>query len=369
MQWASKFFGTGVLPEDLERMLSQQQRSRMGSGALMDAGIAMLANSGYSSTPQSLGQILAQGLGAGRQSFAAQGQMQQEAMQRQQAEQAQRQQAQQYEAMLAQMPPEQAALYRMFSPQEGVKAIADQRGKIALEEAKAKAKGPTLTTLQREAAQLFPDDPGSQAAWIKEQRAKPVGTTVNVNSGQPLGDPTQRFLTPEQRAQLANAGINLPAGVQYTWDPKTGRPVAVEGTVPTKEDKAGAGKVPAVNNANMLFDQMEELLDQGVATGPIAGSEIAGIPLGRAVDYDRKTLFDAFTKQVSPSLRAIFRIPGEGALSDSEQKQYNLMLPQVTYPESVNRALIANLRQLLANSVPQAEQPQQQGGWRIVGVE
>lgn len=184
MEWASKFFGTGVLPEDLERALSAQQRQRMGSGALMDAGIAMLANSGYSTTPQTLGQIVGQGLGAGRQSVAAQGQLQQEAMQRQQAEMAQRQQAQQYEAMLAQMPPEMAAAYRLLAPQEGAKALAGQRGREGLKRLEAELKQPTLTPLQREAAQLFPDDPGAQAAWIKQQRDKPTGTQLTVNTGQ-----------------------------------------------------------------------------------------------------------------------------------------------------------------------------------------
>lgn len=357
MQWANTLFGQGLLDPEIEKRLTAQQKQRMGRGALMDAGLAMLAGSGWQSQPTTLGQGLAQGMQAGRASYAGQAQMMQEQQRQAQERAAAEARARAEAEYMASLPPEMRNMAQVLGVGAFAKSRADQENKLAVEREKAKSKD-NRTSLQKEAEAIYPGDRKAQNAWIMQQRAKPTGTTVNINPGS-SGELAQRFVTPEQRAQLGQMGIKLPAGVEYVWD-KNGRPVALEGTMPNaaqqKADVANKGKSSSVQNAGMLFDQMEQLLDEGVNTGPISGSEVGGIPLGRMADYDRKTMFDAFTKQVSPSLRSVFRIPGEGALSDSEQKQYGLMLPQVTYPEEVNRQLIANLRVMLGNSVPQPDQ-------------
>lgn len=185
MEWAQRFFGAGVLPEDLEKALSAQQRQRMGSGALLDAGIAMLANSGYSSMPQSLGQILGQGLGAGRQSVAAQGAQAQEALARQQAMEQQQAQAQQWQQMLQSLPPEQQELYRLFTPQEGAKALAEQSGRERIERLKIEGRGPEMSSYAKTARDmgLTPGTPEFQemVTRLATQSKAPV---VNVNAGQ-----------------------------------------------------------------------------------------------------------------------------------------------------------------------------------------
>lgn len=358
MQWANTLFGQGLLDPEIEKRLTAQQKQRMGRGALMDAGLAMLAGSGWQSQPTTLGQGLAQGMQAGRYGYAQQAQMIAQQQQQQQERAAAEARARAEAEYMASLPPGMRKMAQVLGVGAFAKSRADQENKLAIERERAKSKD-SRTTLQKnlEAQGLTPGTPAYQQA-MRTQLAKSTGTTVNVNSGAP-SDMAQRFVTPEQRAHLGQMGIKLPAGVEYVWD-KNGRPVALEGTMPNaaqqKADVANKGKSSSVQNAGMLFDQMEQLLDEGVNTGPISGSEVGGIPLGRMADYDRKTMFDAFTKQVSPSLRSVFRIPGEGALSDSEQKQYGLMLPQVTYPEEVNRQLIANLRVMLGNSVPQPDQ-------------
>lgn len=348
-------YGGGLLDPELEKRLTPEQRRQLQREAMIQGGAAMLAGSGWSETPITLGQALGAGAMAGRQAYAgglSQMQQQQaEALKRQQAEQ-EREAANRYRQGLD---PSTQALYDVLGPREYAKQDMQTRGKIAAE----KAKTPSETTLARnlQAAGLQPGTPEFQAA-MRQQLNKPTGTTVNVGGA---GDPNRlgRLATPEEMDFMRQQGAVIPQGVVLQMTPQGWKPI--QGTGPTKAqqtvDAAAGGKSVAATNAGMLFDQMEQLLDEGLQTGPIAGSEIAGIPLGRAVDYDRKTLFDAFTKQVSPSLRTIFRIPGEGALSDSEQKQYGLMLPQITYPEEVNRQLMANLRQMLGNMAQQGQQP------------
>lgn len=220
MEWASKFFGTGVLPEDLERLLSQQQRQRMGSGALMDAGIAMLANSGYSTTPQTLGQIVGQGLGAGRQSVAAQGAMQQDAMARQQAAQQQAQRQAQWQQYLSTLPQEMQALYGLFPPEEGVKAIASQRGKEGLKRLEAELRPQEryrdLTPEEKRQRGIDPNSP----AQINEATGRLVGaqrppqTTFNISptAEGPFGSEgnkrsSELYFTMQDKAASAQQGL------------------------------------------------------------------------------------------------------------------------------------------------------------------
>jgi hypothetical protein len=249
MEWARKFFGTGIIPQDLERAMSAQQRQQMGSGALMDAGLAMLANSGYSSTPQTLGQIVAQGFGAGRQSIAAQGQMTQEAIARQQQAQQEAQQRQQYEAMLSQMPPEQAALYRMFSPQEGAKAIADERKAVNAAKARNTGSGPRTVT------------PGS-AIWDPE-----TGKVLYQN--------------PVRQSDFATVDIPLPDGrvIRGQRDPQTGNVYDLNGNMlsagprsqqaPRQAPQNAADVIKAIESESgvKLSDEQRKQVRDGLASG------------------------------------------------------------------------------------------------------
>jgi hypothetical protein len=130
-------FGVGIMDDETRKRLSAQQRKQMGQAALLDAGIAMLANSGYSSNPQTLGQVLGQGLQAGRSSTAAQGQAIQEQMALQQRAQQEEMQRQQF---LSSVPPEMRHLAAVLDPKDLAKLIAEQKGRINLEREKAALK-------------------------------------------------------------------------------------------------------------------------------------------------------------------------------------------------------------------------------------
>lgn len=361
MEWANKLFGYGLLDPELEKRLSQQQRMQMGGAAAMDAGLAMLAGSGYSRTPQSLGQIVAQGIGTGRASYAAQAAPIQEQLQRQMQAEAEEKQRQGMIQGLASMDPQMAQFAAALDPaslRQLIVGIGKERGKQTTE---------TRTNLQKEASQLFPNDPKAQSAWIREQRAKPTGTTVNLNTGAAPADPLSRIVTPEQRKALEASGVQLAPGTEYAWD-KNNIPQPIKGTEPSKSDKDREGKAPMVSNAEFLMGRLGSMLDEGLDTGPVAGSQIAGIPVGKLWDYKRKDLFERQVNQLSSQIRSIMRIPGEGPLTDYEQRQYGLTLPSVEADEQTNRVIMENLRQMMAN-MQGAAAPQQSSGWRIVGVE
>lgn len=89
-------FGIGSSPDYLSGFLSEEERRRLqeraGQNALLQAGLSMLGQSGYSRTPVSLGQILGAGGQAGLQAY--QGTLQQGAqdlMMRQRMEEMKRQ--------------------------------------------------------------------------------------------------------------------------------------------------------------------------------------------------------------------------------------------------------------------------------------
>lgn len=338
MNWLGNAFGYGLLDPELQKRLTADQQKQLQQAALMNAGIAMLANSGPSPYPTSLGQVLASGFQAGRGAYGQQASLYQKQMQEQDM-------ARSREMFRANLPEDMRQLYDVLGPDQFTKT----QGSIAVENAKAKNKAPTLTTLQREAKQLFPGDEQRQSAWIMEQRSKPTGTTVNVSSGQAPEDPLSRIVTPQQRDLLGRMGVKLRDGIEYAWD-KNNVPQPIKGTEPSKVEQDRAAKAPQAKNAEMLMSNLENMLDNGLDTGPIAGSQAMGVPLGKALDYNRKDLFERQVNQLSTQIRALFRIPGEGTLSDFEQKQYGLTLPSLQADELTNRQVMQNLRFMIRNA-------------------
>ena len=65
---------------------------------------------------------------------------------------------------------------------------------------------------------------------------------------------------------------------------------------------------------------------------------------GSVSNYQQKKRFDNLREQLSTELRTLFRIPGEGALSDKEQAQYGMQLPSTDYDEEINRQILADIR-------------------------
>lgn len=76
-----------------------------------------------------------------------------------------------------------------------------------------------------------------------------------------------------------------------------------------------------------------------------------GGTIGRVSNSQAAKEFDNLTEQMSTEMRKIFRIPGEGALSDKEQAQYGIQLPKLGNDPGLNRKIIEDLLERSRNSV------------------
>ena len=180
MQWANRLFGYGLLSDEDRKRLSQDQQNQLGNGALLDAGLAMLANSGYSYQPQTTGQALAQGVMTGRQSYAQNAQ----GMQEQMAQKAKQEQAM---AALQSLPPQWQQYASVVGPERALSEYMAQQNKIALEGEKARLKPRdsfrNLTAAEKAELGIPKDSP----AQINEATGKlsvPGGQTINVSTAQ-----------------------------------------------------------------------------------------------------------------------------------------------------------------------------------------
>jgi hypothetical protein len=126
------------------------------------------------------------------------------------------------------------------------------------------------------------------------------------------------------------------------------------------------GKVSALNNLSYLakkFEGTDETpgLLQTAQQGGWMG--VSGA-IGRVTNSQEAKAFENATEQMSTELRKIFRIPGEGALSDKEQAQYGIQLPKLGNDPKLNQEILNDLKVRAINSAnPAGVNPlQMQGG-------
>lgn len=353
--WAS-MFGIGAPQED--DLWTEEERKRLQRARMQAMGSGLLEASGWSSTPVTFGQAWANASGRGQeaQQYAEAGLMQRRQMT------AAEEQKKQWEAMLATLPPDQAANLRPLGPQEGAKALFGHRSRMEQAGAKPAAK----PNIQKEAEILFPGDPEAQRRWIMEQRNKPTGTTVTVSMP---GDSDRlgRLATPEEvKAMETQFGMKLPPGVGLQMTKNGWQPI--QGTLPTaaeeKDEVSQANKQRSLQSAEALLGQVEGLAKE-VASGP--WMEPGGVKIGAMVSQKVEQM-DRTILQLHTQVRSILRIPGEGALSDREQEAYGLAMPSARNRPETNLQLIQNLRMLLRNAANAPAQPTN-SGFSIIGVE
>jgi hypothetical protein len=95
--------------------------------------------------------------------------------------------------------------------------------------------------------------------------------------------------------------------------------------------------------ANEKGDEAKEgkrLIDVTPQGGPLG---MLGY-VGKVTDSQRGKRFDNLREQLSTELRTLFRIPGEGALSDKEQAQYGVQLPHVANDAATNEAILRDVQ-------------------------
>lgn len=101
-----------------------------------------------------------------------------------------------------------------------------------------------------------------------------------------------------------------------------------------------AGKVAAAKSMDYVIDQFKPALD-ATPQGGFMG--VSGL-IGKVTDSQAAKRFDNLREQLSTEIRTVYRIPGEGALSDREQAQYGIQLPAVTNDRKTNEQILQDLR-------------------------
>lgn len=228
-----------------------------------------------------------------------------------------------------------------------------------------------MSTLEPEEARMAAVLGPDYAKQIMQQRAAALG------GDQPAG--VQEFLfnqgNPEYmkfRQKLASLSPEAQAAAAYgkAFQSETGRAEggyqsrfsagetarvvqegAETGRSAAQSQQARQEKAPVLGAVNYLAQQFlgdpttntPGAIDK-LYSGGFMGAKSMAAPI---VDRQDRNNFESLKRQLSTQLRVIFRIPGEGTLSDRDQQDNNLMLPSVEYDPATNKAIMKNLLEII----------------------
>lgn len=179
----------------------------------------------------------------------------------------------------------------------------------------------------RETGQFVPRPSAPQAARGGRMPAA-GGAPAAVGGGQRF-----RVMTPDEVRTA-----NLPEGTSAQLDTQTGA-VKILSAVPASQRTSEANKNTAVSRVENIATRIASQLDKVYTGGPLG---VVGA-LSRVFDSQDAKLFESYRQQLSSALRAALRIPGEGALSDYEQRLYGLQLPELSQSGENNIQILQSL--------------------------
>lgn len=328
----SAWFGGGLLDQGL----TEEERRALQMQALMQGGAAMLQGSGYSDVPITTGQALGAAMGAAQGAYGkgAASLSEQRAQQRAAAEEARK-------------AAEEAAYIASLSPTEQMAARYPSLANIATKqwerenpEVDAAATGDVQTQTVNGVEYYRSGD-----SWKPVPRSARAGAAGGAGSGSAAAP---KLSVMEKRAdELAD----YEAATGEEVDEETGRFYLRTGKFPDgtkaggKAGKEAEGKAGAAASMAVPIENIRNVLDDGLSTGGVFGLEGQAQKL---FNRDRATFFDNQIQQLSADLRQIFRIPGEGSLSDYEAKQYGIQLPSLNYSPEVNKQVLQSIEQRVA---------------------
>lgn len=303
-------------------LLSPEDQKAANQQALLAAGLNLMAAGGPSTQRTSLGQALAGAASAGMQT-------------RNQAT--------------------DAALQTMLLKSQIAKANQKDRGNLV------SVVGPNgKPTLKYEA------DAEGATPWTKEGSGignyqpgdyTPESWAQFVKSNDP--NVLKRYVTPRQEyaPSFQNVTRTLSDGStqQGTFDTRSGAynwsgpivppgqksRVDAQGQAEGEATGSQAAKAPAAASFDYVVNEMERQIDNTTQGG------IGGVfgKIGSVTDYKDAQRFDNLREQLSTEMRTLYRIPGEGTLSDREQAQYGLQLPSRDNSPETNRAILRDLKE------------------------
>lgn len=279
-------------------------------------------------------------------------------------EQQERQNAQAREALAGyyMTPPEQRGqYYQQVAPKFGLPADGDHAQIVGgVIQSNPGILGPELSSkiLQKEFAQQMGEGPANVQEWEyysklppeqqqrylemrRSQKTVDLGGTIGtIGSGGQIVQQHQKTLPPERQ----------PENVQAEAEAK-----ARGGAVGDLE-----GKAPALDSFRLTKGYMLESIRSTPTGGPLGARGKAA----KVTDYQKVRQFENRKQQLSTELRTVFRIPGEGTLTDQEQAQYGIQLPDVNNEPEINEQIVNELEARVNARMrqPQAEQPAPQAG-------
>jgi hypothetical protein len=148
--------------------------------------------------------------------------------------------------------------------------------------------------------------------------------------------PGAGFGAPDQGTGEFNVSVPEAAIVSGTQERSR---VGAEGATTGAAQGDQAAKAPV----KVSFDIAANNMRDAIKKTPQGGTFGAIGKYGTLFDYQDAMAFDNASQQMSTELRTVFRIPGEGTLSDREQEQYNLQLPNRKYSAERNEKIISDL--------------------------
>jgi hypothetical protein len=293
---------------------------KLGGGVPL--ALSLLANSGYSAQPKSFGQILGQS-----------------ALQAQQMGQESENDKLRREYMQAQIQAMQAPKTRKPI------VVAGPDGKpVYIDEQEAIGKSPYLNGGDK-LGNYQPGDytPESWAEFVKTNNPVVLQRYVtprqeyspsfqNVERTKPDGS-TERGTFNTRTGEYAWSGQVVPAG--------TKKRVEAQGAAEGEAAGGQAGKAPAAASMDYVLKRFDAVLPK-TTQGGVGG--ISG-RIGTITDFENAQEFDNLREQLSTELRTVYRIPGEGTLSDREQAQYGIQLPSRLNTKRVNAGILKDLRE------------------------
>lgn len=114
---------------------------------------------------------------------------------------------------------------------------------------------------------------------------------------------------------------------------------------PSAENPEGKVTIPASRaNAAKSMDYVAEQFAPVLEKTPQGGFMGLQGTIGQVTNSQEARRFNNLKEQLSTELRTLFRIPGEGALSDKEQAQYGVQLPDVKNDAETNKQILRDIQ-------------------------
>lgn len=308
-------------PDNYGGLLGPEQTQQAQDNGMMNFGASLLAASGPSATPISFGQAFGQAALQGRQAAQQSGQNALQSL----LLKKQLQQATKKESPFGSVNPSD------FTP-ESLKAFQVSGNYGDLIPKKDKGIGnfnPDSYTPESFDIFLKTGDVSSLKRYVA-----PAQPSVQIVNGVPTIVQPERGGGPAKLNPLSSLDTESRAKSELER-------AKTQGGAAGEAAGAQASKAPAAASMDYVMKEFEKELDNTMQGGPLGVKGKAGAVL----DYENATRFDNLQQQLSTELRTVYRIPGEGTLSDREQAQYGVQLPSRNNSKRVNKAILDDLRE------------------------